>query len=141
MTYINQSTQTDWDREKQIAIAASNVALLTSGTVSLEVAAADTAQVVAYKANPSTEKMMKKMALIDTATLVNLLTETRDVPEFLFEDATPVNIATALDDLLRHGGSTPQLETARKAMMLLMPPHIHAAARSVIRFVEENPAT
>ena len=101
-------------------------------------AAADTAQVVAYKANASTEKMMKKMALVDTATLVNLLTETRVVPEFLFEDATPQNIASALEDLLKHGETAKQLNTARRAMKLLMPPQTHAAARSVIQFVEGN---
>ena len=139
VTYIDQSNWANWEHSKQVAIASCDTALLTSGTVSLEVAAVGTTQVVAYQANRSTERLMKKMALIDTATLVNILTKTRDVPEFLFEKAEPVSIANALKPLLRKGEEASiQSDTARNAIASLRPPEPHAAAKSVLRFVEEN---
>ena len=137
VTYVDQSSEAHWERQKQIAIAACDAALLTSGTISLEVAAAGTAQIVAYKANRSTEKMMKKMARIDTATLVNILTKTRDVPEFLFKNAEADQILMTLRPILsKEPKASIQLDTARKAIAMLQPPEPHAAAKSILRFVE-----
>ena len=72
-----------WEARKRAAFAAADVALAASGTVSLELAAAGTPMVIAYDANPLTVWMVRRLVRIDTATLVNLVTETRAVPEFL----------------------------------------------------------
>ena len=115
------------------AIRAANVALAASGTVSLELAAAGTPMVIAYDMAWFTMTVMKAMARIDTVTLVNLVSETRVVPEFLGRDCKPgpisdalVNIlqnpsaqAEALDvtmDRLGRGGEAPGLRAARAVL-------------------------
>ncbi len=86
--------------EKRAAFAAANVALAASGTVSLELAACETPMVIAYDMNWISWQIMKRMARIDSVTLVNLVSETRVVPEFLGDACKPENIAPALIKLL-----------------------------------------
>ena len=78
--------------EKRAAFAAADAALAASGTVSLELAAADTPMVIGYDANWLTKKIVKRLLMVDTVTLVNLVSETRVVPEFL-GDALPSGAA------------------------------------------------
>ena len=60
---------------------------------------------------------MKRMALIDTVTLVNLVSETRSVPEFLGPACRPGAIAPALLTLLTPG---PERAAQAAAMDLTM---------------------
>jgi lipid-A-disaccharide synthase len=88
------------EHRKRTAFRLADAALATSGTVALELAAAECPMVVAYKANYLSTRMVKKMAQIDTANLINIVTKTRVIPEFLFENCTPQNIGPVLADLL-----------------------------------------
>ncbi len=87
-------------RMKRAAFAAADVALATSGTVSLELAANSTPMVIAYDMNWFSWQIMSRLARIDTVTLVNLVTEQKVIPEFLGPKCTPANIAEALGGLL-----------------------------------------
>ncbi len=49
-----------------------------------------------------TRQIVKRMIKIDTVTLVNLVSESRVVPEFLGQDCVPEKIAPALVALLDH---------------------------------------
>ena len=89
--------------EKRAAFAAADVALAASGTVSLELAANTVPMVIAYDMNWLSRKLIRAMLQIDTVTLVNLVSETRTVPEFLGEACKPDDIARALDLALRPG--------------------------------------
>ncbi|PTX55893.1 lipid-A-disaccharide synthase [Litoreibacter ponti] len=89
--------------EKRAAFAAADVALAASGTVSLELAANATPMVIAYDMNWFSRQMIKAMLRIDTVTLVNLVSETRTVPEFLGADCKPADIARAVTELLGSG--------------------------------------
>jgi len=71
------------DIVKRGGFAAANIALAASGTVSLELAAARTPMVIGYRFSWLTWQFIKHMAITDTATLVNLLSDTRDIPECL----------------------------------------------------------
>ncbi|MGC8202453.1 lipid-A-disaccharide synthase [Aliiroseovarius sp. PTFE2010] len=86
--------------EKRTAFAAADIALAASGTVSLELAAVDTPMVVAYDMNWISWQIMSRMALIDTVTLVNLVTGRKTVAEFLGPDCQSAPIAAALATLL-----------------------------------------
>ncbi|WOI34086.1 lipid-A-disaccharide synthase [Tritonibacter scottomollicae] len=90
-------TTAEFAAHKRAAFATAGLALAASGTVSLELAAARTPMVIAYRFNWLTWQIMKRMALIDTVTLVNLVSETRVVPECLGPDCTADKIATQLD--------------------------------------------
>lgn len=85
---------------KRAAFAMADVALAASGTVSLELAANDCPMVIAYQFSPITFWLMKRMMLIDTVTLVNLVSETRAVPEFLGPSCKAELIAPALLSVL-----------------------------------------
>lgn len=85
---------------KRAGFALGSAALATSGTVSLELAAADTPMVIAYDTNWLTREIIRRMLRIDTLTLVNLVSETRAVPEFLAENCRAELIAPAVLKLL-----------------------------------------
>lgn len=116
--------------EKRAAFKAADVALAASGTVSLELAAARTPMVIAYRMHWLSYRLIRRMALVDTVTLVNLVSDTRVVPEFLGPDCAPGAIGAALLDALENpraqleamdvtmqrlgeGGEAPGLRAAR----------------------------
>ncbi|UWQ94109.1 lipid-A-disaccharide synthase [Rhodobacteraceae bacterium M385] len=90
--------------QKRAAFACADGALAASGTVSLELAANGTPMVIAYDMNWLTRAIMKRAIRIDTVTLVNLVSETRVVPEFLAENCKPDAIRAGLEAIL-HGDS------------------------------------
>ena len=102
------------EARKRAAFAAADLALAASGTVSLELAAARTPMVIAYKFQWLTWQIMKRMALIDTVTLVNLVSDTRVVPECLGPDCTPSRIASALADVR----TKPEAQAAAMALTM-----------------------
>ena len=115
--------------ERAAAFTAANVALAASGTVSLELAAQSCPMVIAYDLNRVTYWLMRRMMLVDTVTLVNLVTETRIVPEFLGERCRADLITPAVLHLLENGSD--QLAAMRQTMLLLghgaKPPGLRAA--------------
>lgn len=127
----------DAPEEKRAAFAAADAALAASGTVSLELAAADVPMVIAYRFNTLTWLLIRRLIRIDTATLVNLVSETRAVPEFIGEGCRPERIAPALTALLS-GGENRAAQTEAMAVTMLRlgrggePPGLRAA-RSVLR--------
>ena len=86
--------------DKRAAFAAADLALAASGTVSLELAANQVPMVIAHDFNRLTWWMMKRAALIDTVTLVNIVSDTRAVPEYLGPACQPGPIANALMALI-----------------------------------------
>ncbi|HVG49837.1 MAG TPA: lipid-A-disaccharide synthase [Rubellimicrobium sp.] len=81
---------------KRAAFKAADVALAASGTVSLELAASGTPMVIAYDMAWVTWQVMSRMVRLDTVTLVNIVSGTRPVPEFLGPACQPGPIADAL---------------------------------------------
>ncbi len=99
------------------AFTAADVALAASGTVSLELAAQGCPMVIAYDMNRLTFWLMRKMALIDSVTLVNLVTQTRTVPEFLGERCRADLITPAVMYLLHNDHE--QILAMRQTLTLL----------------------
>ncbi|MEY8843392.1 lipid-A-disaccharide synthase, partial [Cribrihabitans sp. XS_ASV171] len=102
---------------KRAAFAAADLALAASGTVSVELAAQDTPMVIAYKVSWLTQKIAERMVTVDTVTLVNLVSETRAVPECLGSDCTPETIAARLADVAASPGA--QTDAMRLTMQRL----------------------
>lgn len=73
-----------------------DVALAASGTVSLELAASGTPMVIAYDMAWLSRIIISRMLMVDTVTLVNLVSETRVVPEFIGKACQPGPIAEAV---------------------------------------------
>ncbi|CAH0183796.1 lipid-A-disaccharide synthase [Roseomonas sp. CECT 9278] len=79
------------------AVAGSGGAgLIKSGTSSLEMAVAGIPHVVAYRVNPITAAIVRRLVKVPHASLVNLLAEREVVPERIQEDCTPEALAEAL---------------------------------------------
>lgn len=85
---------------KRAAFRAASGALAASGTVSLELAAAGTPMVIAYDMAWLSRQIIGRMLKVDTVTLVNLVSETRTVPEFIGARCQPELIAPAVLDML-----------------------------------------
>ena len=122
--------------QKRAAFALADVAVAASGTVSLELAANACPMVIAYDMNRLTLWLMRRAARVDTVTLVNLVSETRVVPEFIGARCQPDLIAPALEALLAdpsgqtqamqvtmqrlgQGGEAPGLRAARSVLAAL----------------------
>jgi lipid-A-disaccharide synthase len=91
-----QVLTTDQKAEKRGLFAAADVALTASGTVSLELAANDTPMIIAYDMAWLSRIIISRMLLVDTVTLVNLVSDTRVIPEFVGKNCVPAPIADAV---------------------------------------------
>ncbi|MEP4195877.1 MAG: lipid-A-disaccharide synthase [Aliishimia sp.] len=122
--------------QKRAAFRAADVALAASGTVSLELAAANTPMVIAYDMNWLSRQIIGRMLKVDTVTLVNLVSDTRAVPEFIGARCQPELIAkgvlevleqpedqqdamTQTMDLLGRGGDAPGSRAAKAVLARL----------------------
>ncbi|MCB2128809.1 MAG: lipid-A-disaccharide synthase [Rhodobacteraceae bacterium] len=127
------------EAEKRAAFAAGDLALAASGTVSLDLAANGVPMVIAHDFNRLTWWMMKRAALIDTVTLVNIVSETRTVPEFLGPKCRPGPIADALAQLLADKAARARQQQAMALTMQRLGQGREApglqAARSVVRHI------
>ena len=99
---------------KRAAFKAADVALAASGTVSLELAANGTPMVIAYDMSWLSRIIISRMLLIDTVTLVNLVSDTRVVPEFIGARCQPGPIAESVRAVL----AAPQAQQAAMAVTM-----------------------
>ena len=86
--------------DKHDAFAAAAVALVKSGTSTLELALAGVPMVVAYRVNPVTAMIARRLVKVKFAALVNLLAGREVVPEMIQERCTPRLLEAALARLL-----------------------------------------
>ncbi|MEX1233371.1 MAG: lipid-A-disaccharide synthase [Roseovarius sp.] len=91
--------------EKSAAFGAASGALAASGTVSLELAASATPMVIAYDVSWLSRQIIAMMLRIDTLTLVNLVSETRSIPECNGKHCNPPEIAAAVLKMLEDPGA------------------------------------
>ena len=84
------------------ALAAADVALVASGTATLEAALLRCPHVIAYRLSNATYRLMKRKAYLPYVGLPNILAGEWLVPELLQDDATPENLARALGNWIRH---------------------------------------
>ncbi len=82
------------------AMAASDAVLLASGTASLEAALLKRPMVVAYRVNPVTFRLLRRIVKVTHIAMPNLLAGRGLVPEFLQGDVQPGVLGPALLELL-----------------------------------------
>jgi lipid-A-disaccharide synthase len=82
------------------ALAACDVALATSGTVTLEAALTRRAMVIAYRVAPVSYRIARQLIRVPYVGLPNILCGAAVVPEFMQHEATPENLAQAVGNLL-----------------------------------------
>lgn len=127
------------DEEKRTAFAAADAALCASGTVTLELAAAGTPMVAAYRTTWLTAAIVRRVIRVNSANLVNLISGRQVVPEFLQEFCTVDALAGALHPLLTDAGAAAAQRGAFGDVMAAMgrggPPPEGRAADSILAFL------
>lgn len=88
-----------WARSHEV-LAAADVALLASGTVSLESLLCGTPMVVGYRLAPLSYHIIRRMVSIPRIALPNILAGREVVPELLQADMTPAALAAAVEGWL-----------------------------------------
>jgi lipid-A-disaccharide synthase len=110
-----------------VAVAAADVALCKSGTITLEAALAGTPTVIAYRTNAATHWLAKRLVRVPYIGLPNLLLERTVVPELIQDQATPEALASAVLHLLdRPQAAAAQRDAFRALPELLGPPGVAA---------------
>jgi len=121
--------------EKHDAYAAAGVALTKSGTSTLELALAGVPMAVAYRVNPLTAALARRMIQVPHVAMVNLLAGRPLVPELLQEECTAETLSRTVLALLRDAGlAQAQRDGFRAVLDTLRPPvglPSEAAAREV----------
>lgn len=119
------------------ALAAADLALVASGTATLEAALFKTPMVIAYRQSPITWALMRPMLYLPYVGMPNILAGERLVPELLQDQATPANLAGALLTLLRDSaGQRRQIERFREFHEVLRQNNAEKAADAVLAFVK-----
>ncbi len=128
--------------EKVSAFAAMDGALAASGTVSLELSLASVPTVVAYRMNPLTVAIVRRMAQVDMVAMTNLILDRAVIPEFLQERCTPDRLAPAVEKILvDEQVRSAQIEAGRQVAEALGaggPPPAERAADVVLQVLEKN---
>ncbi len=128
--------------DKRSAFAAANLALAASGTVSLDLAANRVPMVIAYDMHPLSRWLIGRMLKVDTVTLVNLVSESRAIPEFLGSECQPEPITRTLAHLLESEAARAEQIAAMDLTMRRLgeggtPPGLRAA-QSVLAFLDRK---
>ena len=84
------------------ALAAADVAIAATGTVTMECAFFGVPTVTLYKTSRLTYEIGKRIVTVKSLTMPNLLAGETVYPEFIQDDATPEHLATAALELLQN---------------------------------------
>lgn len=84
-------------------LAAADACLAKSGTTTLEAALADVPMTVAYRMNPLSFAVARRVVTVQWVSLVNLVADREVVPEYLQGEMTVPALAAALGGLLTEG--------------------------------------
>jgi lipid-A-disaccharide synthase len=102
---VKQSFPADWhvrflEDDTYNAIAAANLALVSSGTATVETALLGTPMIVFYRLSPLTAKLAKPLVRTKFFSMVNLIAGRGVVPELIQDDFTPERLAHEASSLL-----------------------------------------
>jgi lipid-A-disaccharide synthase len=123
------------------ALAAADLALVASGTATLETALFKTPMVIAYRQSALSWALMRSMLYLPYVGMPNILAGERLVPELLQDQATPAALAAALLALLRDNAARKrQVERFHEFHHLLRQNTAEKAADAVLAVLEGHRA-
>jgi lipid-A-disaccharide synthase len=120
------------------ALAAADLALVASGTATLEAALFKTPMVITYRQSPLTWALMRSMFYLPYVGLPNVLAGEKLVPELIQDDANPAALAGALLTLLRDtAAQRRQVERFREFHHVLRQNAAQKAADAVLEVLKK----
>ena len=121
------------------AMAAADAALAVSGTVALELASVGTPHVIAYRANPLTAAIIRRVSTVDHASLVNLTAGMDVTPEYLQEECRAELIHDGIQNILAKPSVAErqkhQMARVMEALRHPEGPPSRIAARSILELI------
>jgi lipid-A-disaccharide synthase len=99
------------------ALAAAHLAVVASGTATVEAALAGTPSIIIYRVSPLTFAVGRRLVRVSHAGMANLLAEERLFPELLQADFTPENLAREVFSLM---GDPERLQAMRLGLTRIM---------------------
>jgi len=121
------------------ALAAADVALVASGTATLEAALFKTPMVIAYRQSPVTWAIMRRMLYLPYVGLPNILAGAALVPEFLQEKATGGALCEALLALINDASRRrAQVQKFREIHAVLRQDSANRAADAVLGVLDRH---
>jgi len=123
------------------ALAAADLALVASGTATLEAALFKTPMVITYRQSPLSWALQRRMIYLPYVGMPNILAGEPLVPELLQGRATPAALAAALLDLWRDtAAQRRQVDKFREFHLLLRQNTAEKAAAAVLRVLDDGRA-
>ncbi|HET9439325.1 MAG TPA: hypothetical protein VFO52_04110, partial [Longimicrobiales bacterium] len=114
-----------------------HAALTKSGTSTLECALTLTPMVIAYRMNPLTYAIARRVVAVEHIGLVNLIAGERVAPEFVQDAATPQALSAALLPLIREGEVRERTLTALRRIRQTLAGDARGAAQHVADLAAE----
>ena len=120
-----------------------DVALVASGTVTVQAALHECPMVVVYRLSPLTYRLGRPFVRVSTFAMANLVAGSRVVPELIQDDFTPDRVAAeALDILTNPARAARMREDLRKVRLRLGTPGASdRAAQAVLEVARHGRAT
>ena len=129
--------------ERRAALAAADGALAASGTIALELALAGVPMVIAYRVNPLTAMLARRLINVDHVCLVNILLGKAIVPELLQQDCQAERLSDTVHEILTDQSVRAQHISAGRAVAAQLTAGATApsqrAAEVVLRVAAEGP--
>ena len=121
------------------ALEAADLALVASGTATLETALFKTPMVITYRQSSLSWNIMRAMAYLPYVGMPNVLAGERLVPELLQDEATPASLCAALISLLRDSDAQRrQRERFAEFHQLLRRNAAERAAEAVFKVLDDR---
>ena len=97
-------------------LAAADVGLLASGTVTVQAALHECPMVVVYRLSPVTYRLGRPFVQVDTFAMVNLVAGRNVVPELMQDDFTPEAVADCAEQLLTDPAAAARMRAELRAV-------------------------
>ena len=131
------------DGQADELLQVADVALVASGTVTVQAALHECPMVVVYRLSPLTYRLGRPFVRVETFAMANLVAESRVVPELIQDDFTPERVAAeALDILTNPARAAGMREDLRRVRLRLGTPGASdRAAQAVLEVARHGRAT
>jgi lipid-A-disaccharide synthase len=123
-------------------LASADVALIASGTATVQTALHDTPMVIVYRLSPLTYSIVRRMVRVDSIGMVNLIAGQKIVPELVQDRFTPEAVAAEAISMLTDAARVARIREglARVRSRLGGPGASRRAAESILRVVDRTAA-
>jgi lipid-A-disaccharide synthase len=122
-------------------LADADVAVVASGTATVQAALHECPMVVVYRLSPLTYRLGRRFVRVDTFAMANLVAGARVVPELIQEAFTPAAVSDLVVGLLRDSGRRESMrEGLRGVKAALGPPGASARAARIVLDVASRSA-